>query len=105
MKMKVVWSQFAEDQLDEIYAFYLDQAGEKIAGNLISSIINHPKYLINYPKAGQVENLLLERETEYRYIVFKNYKIIFSIDQELQLIKIADVFDTRQNPIKISMEK
>jgi toxin ParE1/3/4 len=52
MKMKVVWSQFAEDQLDEIYAFYLDQAGEKIAGNLISSIINHPKYLINYPKAG-----------------------------------------------------
>jgi mRNA-degrading endonuclease RelE of RelBE toxin-antitoxin system len=41
----------------------------------------------------------------YRYIVCGNYKIIYSVDIEEQLIKIADVFDTRQNPIKIKRNK
>jgi toxin ParE1/3/4 len=105
MKMKVVWSKFAEDKLDEMYVYYLDQAGEVVARNLISSIIKHPEYLTNNPKAGQVEDLLHGRKTEYRYIVYKNYKIIYSVDQGLQQIKIADVFDTRQNPVKIFREK
>ena len=34
-----------------------------------------------------------------------NYKIIYSVDIELKLIKVADVFDTRQNPIKIKRNK
>ena len=49
----------------------------------------------------QIEELLIDREDDYRYIVCDNYKIIYSIDIELKLIKIANVFDTRQNPIKI----
>jgi plasmid stabilization system protein ParE len=105
MKMKIVWSKFAEDNLDEIYTYYLEHAGEKIARNLIRSLIRHPEYLINNPKAGRLEELLQNRETEYRYIVFRNYKIIYSINQALQLIQIADVFDTRQNPVKISRKK
>ncbi len=103
--MKIVWSQFAEETLDEIYAYYLDQAGERHARSFIKSIINHPEYLTSNPKAGQPEELLQNRETEYRYIVFKNHKIIYSIDHEHQLIKIADIFDTRQDPAKIIREK
>lgn len=49
----------------------------------------------------QIEDLLIDRKDGYRYIVCGNYKIIYSVDIELKLIKIADVFDTRQNPIKI----
>lgn len=105
MGMKVVWSQFAEDTLDEIYVYFLDLAGERHAKNLIKSIIKHPEYLASNPKAGQSEELLQNRETEYRYIVFRNFKIIYSIDHEHQLIKIADIFDTRQNPAKISKGK
>ena len=50
---------------------------------------------------GQIEILLKERKTTYRYLIFKNYKIIYSIDPKKRFIKIADVFDTRQNPSKI----
>lgn len=53
----------------------------------------------------QIEDLLIDREDDYRYIVCDNYKIIYSVDIELQLIKIADVFDTRQNPITIKRNK
>nr|WP_264554426.1 hypothetical protein [Flavobacterium sp. N1861] len=53
------------------------------------------------PEIGQEESLLKQRSVHYRYLVFKNYKIIYSIDNEKGFIKIADVFDTRQNPLKI----
>jgi len=38
---------------------------------------------------------------EFRYIVFKNYKIIYWINIKKNWIEISDVFDTRQNPIKM----
>jgi toxin ParE1/3/4 len=103
--MKIAWSHFAETQLDEIYDYYLKKAGEKTASSLVVSIIRHADYLCENPKAGQEEELLKDRKTEYRYIVYKNYKIIYSVDEQLQFIKIADVFDTRQNPVKIKREK
>ena len=53
----------------------------------------------------QIEDLLVDRDHIYRYIVCDNYKIIYSVNIELKLIKIADVFDTRQNPIKIKRIK
>ena len=52
-----------------------------------------------------IEELLLDRENVYRYIVCKSYKIIYSIDANLKLIKIADIFDTRQNPIESKRTK
>ncbi len=64
-------------------------------------IINSPKILINTPYIGQVEDLLKEREIQYRYLVVNNYKLIYSVDDANWYIKIADVFDTRQNPTKI----
>jgi len=54
---------------------------------------------------GQTEFLLENRIIKYHYLVESNYKIIYSVDEENQLIKIADVFDTRQNPKKIDREK
>ncbi|SNA79961.1 Putative plasmid stabilization system protein (fragment) [Flavobacterium psychrophilum] len=53
----------------------------------------------------QTEELLIDREEIYRYIVCDDYKIIYSVDIKLKFIKIADVFDTRQNPIKIKRNK
>jgi len=42
---------------------------------------------------------------EYRYYVCYRYKIIYSIDSKSKFIKIADVFDCRQNPAKIRRNK
>ncbi len=53
------------------------------------------------PKVGASELLLRNRVIEYRYIVSTNYKIIYSINENDKTIRIVDVFDTRQNPLKI----
>jgi len=43
MALKIIWSEFAETQLDDIYDYYEKKAGAKIAKKLIIEIINEPK--------------------------------------------------------------
>eukprot|EP01093_Parvamoeba_rugata_P012081 TRINITY_DN3463_c0_g4_i1.p1 TRINITY_DN3463_c0_g4~~TRINITY_DN3463_c0_g4_i1.p1 ORF type:complete len:106 (+),score=13.01 TRINITY_DN3463_c0_g4_i1:443-760(+) len=105
MTLKIIWSEFAETQLDEIYKYYEKKASPQIAKKLLKGIINEPKKLIKTPLIGQEEELLKQREIHYRYLIFKNYKLIYSVDMENGFIKIADVFDTRQNPPKIKRTK
>ena len=105
MKFKIVWSEFAETQLDEIYGYHKNKASSRIATKLVKGIINKTKKLLKAQSIGQEEELLKERKIQYRYLVFKNYKLIYSVDAENEFIKIADVFDTRQNPIKMKRTK
>lgn len=105
MKLELIWSEFAENQLDDIYEYYCDNVNMNVAQNIIESLLNEPKKLITNPYIGQLEDLLKERGTSYRYIIFKSYKIIYSVDQKNGYIKIADVFDTRQYPEKMGRAK
>ncbi|TXD81677.1 type II toxin-antitoxin system RelE/ParE family toxin [Subsaximicrobium wynnwilliamsii] len=105
MAFKIIWSEFAEIQLDEIYEYYEKKASSKIAAKLVKGIISAPGKLITSPYIGQAEDLLKERKIQYRYLVFKNYKLIYAVDKENGFIKIADVFDTRQNPPKMKPTK
>jgi len=101
MQKRIIWSEFAETQLDDIFDYYKNKASSAIATKLIRGIINAPKKLLKAPFIGKEEELLKNRKDQYRFLVFKNYKLIYSVDQEESLIKIVDVFDARQNPIKL----
>lgn len=106
MEYKVIWSDFSEKQIDDIFDYYLQKTGSnKVAKNIITKILLAPNSLKAHPRIGQKELALEARKIEYRYIVESNYKIIYSVDDENYLIKIADVFDTRQNPTKIKRNK
>ena len=105
MKLKVIWSNFAEAQLDEIFEFYKEKVSLKIASQLVREIILESEYLKNSPFIGQKEIRLQNRKIEYRYLVYKNYKLIYSINETEGFIRIADIFDTRQYPAKIDRKK
>lgn len=105
MALKIIWSEFAETQLDEIYKYHEKKASPSVAKKPLKGIINEPKVLTKAPQIGKKEELLKHRETEYRYLVFKNYKLIYSVDHQNGFIRIADVFDTRQNPAKLKRTK
>jgi toxin ParE1/3/4 len=106
VEYEVVWSEFSEKQIDDIFNYYEQTSKSyQVALKIVTKVLLAPDKLIYNPKIGQREFLLEEREVEYHYIVESNYKIIYSIDEENHYIKIADVFDTRQNPEKIDREK
>lgn len=101
MNYRIFWSAFAENEIDSIFEYHKVAVNTQIAKRLVRGILNEPKKLLQNPYLGQIEVLLRNRQADYRYILYKNYKIIYAVDVGNKLIKIADVFDTRQNPKKI----
>ncbi|EIJ40423.1 plasmid stabilization system protein [Galbibacter orientalis DSM 19592] len=105
MNFKIIWSDFSETQLDEIYEYYEKKASLKVATKIVTGIIKESEKLIKASLIGQEEELLTDRVIQYRYLVFKNHKMIYSVDEQNGFIKIADIFDTRQNPPKMKRTK
>ncbi|RMB63500.1 type II toxin-antitoxin system RelE/ParE family toxin [Dokdonia sinensis] len=106
MELEIYWTAFAENELYKIFKYYLDEAGYRVAKNLVDGIYNEPFKLINHPEIGQEEDLLKHRPVEFRYLLYKkNYKIIYSTNHQVSRIEIYDVFDVRQYPLKITRTK
>ncbi|WP_100616409.1 type II toxin-antitoxin system RelE/ParE family toxin [Confluentibacter citreus] len=105
MELKLFWTDFSQKELEKIYEYYREKAGFRIAKKLVNGIYNETLKLKRQPKIGQAEELLKNRKQEFRYLVYKNYKVIYWINNEENRIEINDVFDTRQNPIKIERKK
>lgn len=98
--MKIIWSDFSSEILVEIYKYYKLKAGSNIANQIKSNIFNSTKQLKKNPFSGQIEVSLKQLNEGHRYIVEANYKIVYKPVKEG--ILITDVFDTRQDPIKIN---
>ncbi|WP_298220955.1 type II toxin-antitoxin system RelE/ParE family toxin [Flavobacterium sp.] len=102
MELVVYWTVFAEDKLNDIFEYYKFTAGVRVAQKLINGIVDSSFELDKNPYGGQKEELLKDRVQEYRYIIFKSYKIIYWIDETNKMIIVSHVFDTRRNPEKLN---
>lgn len=100
MDLRVLWTDTARFQLEDIYDYYKTKASLKVAKKIVTKIIDRTIKLEKHPNIGQIEELLKERQNSYRYLVEGNYKIIYWIEDNY--IKIASVFDCRQNPEKMN---
>lgn len=98
---QILWTDFAFNQLKDIFDFHSIKASPIVAQRLVQKIIDATIILENNPKSGRKEDLLSERLQEFRFVTAKNYKIIYWIDYEFNIVYISTVFDTRQNPKKI----
>ncbi len=105
MGLKVFWTDFSKKELRDIYEYHKENASLKVAEKLVLGIANETMKLANHPQIGQIEELLKNRNHGFRYLVYKNHKIIYWINQSKNRIEICDVFDTRQNPVKIGRRK
>ena len=105
MELEIYWTDFSKGELKRIFKYYKEEANLKIAEKLVNGITSETLKLTKQAEIGQQEILLINRKQEFRYLVFKNYKIIYWINIEKRRIEISDVFDSRQNPIKITRSK
>lgn len=101
MGLEIYWTQFAEDKLEDIFHYYSIKASLNIAIKLVNGIVDKTIDLEKNPKIGEKEELLSDRTEDFRYLVFKNYKIIYWININDNRLEIVNVFDCRQNPQKI----
>lgn len=101
MELEVYWLELAENKLEDIYIYYSVKASERAAKKLINGIVDSTIGIEKQPEIGQIEISLEHRKQEFRYLVFKNYKIVYWINYDFRRIEITNVFDTRQDPQKI----
>ncbi|MEO8236287.1 MAG: type II toxin-antitoxin system RelE/ParE family toxin [Flavobacterium sp.] len=105
MELKIYWTNFSKSELKNIFDYYKEKASLNVARNIVLGITKEAEKLKNQPTIGQEEELLENDSREFRYLVFKSYKIIYLVNMEKNQIEIFDVFDTRQNPIKMKRVK
>ncbi len=98
--MIIIWTDFAVSTLTDIFIYYKEVAGEKVAKKIKSNIFKATKQLLKHPYSGQIEPILEVLKKEHRYLIISNFKIIYLLVDEG--ILITDVFDTRQEPSKIN---
>lgn len=103
MELEIYWTDFSKKALKDIFDYYKVKASLKVAKTLALGITNEASKLKKQPTIGQVESFINDSE-DFRYLVFKNYKIIYHINIKKKRVEILDVFDTRQNPIKLKQK-
>ncbi|MDP2891072.1 MAG: type II toxin-antitoxin system RelE/ParE family toxin [Bacteroidota bacterium] len=101
MGLKIYWTDFSKSELHQIFDYYKETASLRIARKLVLEITKAVLKLKEQPNIGQKEKLLLNRKEEFRYLVCKNYKVLYWLNESENRIEITDIFDTRQNPSKI----
>jgi toxin ParE1/3/4 len=101
--MRIIWTDFAIENLKSIFDYYAIKANRKVAHKIRKQILDSTKQLSQNPESGQLELYLENLNKQHRYIVSSNYKIIYRVDNKN--IVINDVFDVRQNPIKMMDEE
>jgi addiction module RelE/StbE family toxin len=91
----IYWDNEAKSDLKLIFEFIKIKSIQG-AKNVVKDIVKQSKN-IHYPEQYQVDEIIGE---PYRRMVVRDYKIIYKIHSEKE-IRILQIFDTRQNPIKL----
>ncbi|WP_026903744.1 type II toxin-antitoxin system RelE/ParE family toxin [Pedobacter glucosidilyticus] len=105
MVKEVYWTNFAKKELKKIFEYYKENANQEFAETLTTNIVQETVKLKKHPLLGQEEELLTDRPQDFRYLLYKNYKIIYWINSVKNRIEISDIFDCRQNPEKLGRNK
>lgn len=93
---RVIWTDEAKSDLKEIFDF-LKKKSPQGAKNVIKDIRTATQS-VHFPDQNEVE----EYNKSYRRIVVRNYKLLYRIELERKELVVFSVFDSRQNPDKLS---
>jgi len=96
--MTIKWYIEAAGDLDKIYDYYATK-NPCTAAMLYNKILDNVEILKTQPYVAAVEQLLTGCRESYRSLVVENYKVVYFIKNDLVLI--VQIFDCRQNPIKL----
>lgn len=105
MAIKVYWTHFSKIELREIFLYHKKNASLKVAQKLVLGITQEVLSLSNNVAVFQNEELLMDRVQDFRFLVYKNYKIIYFFNTSKNRIDVVDIFDCRQHPVKIRRTK
>lgn len=102
MEKEIIWTSQAKEDLHNIYLFNtLASQDEAKSFKLIETIIRKTEQLNGKISGGTRYISDLDPSIPYQKLVFKHYIIIFRIEKNN--VYINKIFDSRQNPKKLTL--
>jgi len=101
-QFRVLWAPQALDDLKDIYD-YIYEHSPKGADRIFDTLLDLGDSLADMPERFPVEPLLEQQPHIFRFIPKWNYKIIYRVNHTANLVIIAKIFSTRQNPTSIEI--
>lgn len=100
---EIIISEFAEEDLDEIAAYYFSRSPDYV-GRIISEFEENVMSLKEYPKSGRiVPELDRQGITKYRELIQGYYRIVYEISEKKVIIHT--ILDGRRNFEEIIISK
>jgi plasmid stabilization system protein ParE len=99
VSVTIIWQKLARQKIQALIDYYTTEANERIAEKVAGRIVGKARLLIHSPQVGQREPILEGQPPEFRRLLEGRYKIIYYVEGET--IYIADVWDTRRNPVAL----
>ncbi len=97
--MKLVYTPQALESLTEALEFIAPNVSTQILHSIRDRILSRADKLVNSPLAGRKEEYLAHLGMNHRRVIESHYKIIYRIKDNC--IYVTDIFDTRQDPLKM----
>ncbi len=98
--LNIQWLDTAQEDLRAIRIYYMENAGKTVTHNRIKKIMNSVSLLSKNPYLGKEELKFRGRSQQYRFLVCGDYKVYYYIRDNK--VKIALLWDCRQNPLRLS---
>jgi plasmid stabilization system protein ParE len=102
--MKVVVSERAKRNRNQIAGYILRTFGEKTLLEFRDAYKKTKEYIAKYPTGCEVEENLSDKERTYRFTSINGLtKLVYRIDEDKEVVYIVDMWDVRKEP-PISVE-
>lgn len=81
------YSREALNDLDEIWNYIAaEPANPDAAGNTVNGIMDEVERLAEYPLSGTPLNTLLDIESDYRFVIYRNYLAFYHLEGNAVLV-------------------
>ena len=97
---KIIWTNPAIDDLSEIFLFLEVTINTDKAEEIATKLYRRVDDLLSFPEMGTISYDRYGVKSDYRYLVEKPYKILYSIINNI--VYVETIYDTRQDPMGIS---
>ena len=100
---QVKWQKRAEKELYRYLVKGFIEFGETTANNFAEKVASINNDLERFPEIGYPEPLLKDRKKLYRARhIISRFKIIYHYDIVNDIVHVADIWDTRRDPLKLA---
>ena len=99
---RVWWSPDALDDIKQIYEYIYEQS-PKGAATVFHTLLDLGDSLNNLPERFPVEPKSFEHQHIYRFIQKWSFKILYRINSDAEIVIVARVLSTKQNPEKFEI--